>query len=253
MQLHAESHDQGWCSEPDSGNWTWFEFAIMEREVDLLAQNMPLQEEGWGENGDEGQDAEVLEPEEAPAADEAPTNGDVDVAPTNGDVDAAPTNGDVAVDSDAPAVPVTDAAPTNGEVDVVVNNGESVVPVTVEATGGEEVPLTKGEFVDDQAEDDGGLSEDGDWPEYTRDSPPARVKQGIELVFCSHKNWRKDDLKFRPVSSAAQTSACANPHNEHGLGLTTRTECREEVLQERRHFPPRRGISTASPCASVER
>lgn len=32
MQLVAESHDQGYCDDPDAGNWTWFELAIMEND-----------------------------------------------------------------------------------------------------------------------------------------------------------------------------------------------------------------------------
>ncbi|KAK6531861.1 hypothetical protein TWF694_003026 [Orbilia ellipsospora] len=30
IQLYAESHDQGFCDNPDLGNWTWFELAIYE-------------------------------------------------------------------------------------------------------------------------------------------------------------------------------------------------------------------------------
>lgn len=32
LQLITECHDQGYCSEPENGNWTWFELAIMENE-----------------------------------------------------------------------------------------------------------------------------------------------------------------------------------------------------------------------------
>ncbi|KAK6524472.1 hypothetical protein TWF281_011380 [Arthrobotrys megalospora] len=32
VQLFAESHDQGYCENPDQGNWTWFELGIYENE-----------------------------------------------------------------------------------------------------------------------------------------------------------------------------------------------------------------------------
>jgi hypothetical protein len=30
LKLYTESHDQGYTSDPDSGNWTWFEYVIVE-------------------------------------------------------------------------------------------------------------------------------------------------------------------------------------------------------------------------------
>ena len=29
IQLAAESHDQGWCSDPSQGSWSWFEVVIL--------------------------------------------------------------------------------------------------------------------------------------------------------------------------------------------------------------------------------
>ncbi|KAG8879450.1 hypothetical protein FRC20_000022 [Serendipita sp. 405] len=30
LQLETTSHDQGWCSDPNSGNWTWFQINILQ-------------------------------------------------------------------------------------------------------------------------------------------------------------------------------------------------------------------------------
>ena len=35
VQLFADSHDQGDASEPEQGNWTWFELVILDKEHKL--------------------------------------------------------------------------------------------------------------------------------------------------------------------------------------------------------------------------
>jgi hypothetical protein len=38
MQLITLSHDQGWCSNPNSGSWSWFEIVILNSE-NIIKQN----------------------------------------------------------------------------------------------------------------------------------------------------------------------------------------------------------------------
>lgn len=33
LRLTTSSHDQGWCSEPSRGSWTWFEITLVERDA----------------------------------------------------------------------------------------------------------------------------------------------------------------------------------------------------------------------------